>query len=123
MSKWLGVAILFICTFGAVQANEALLGRWRGTFNCDGDRGVTMELTISTVKDGRLEGVFEYQSRRGSYNVSGTVTPSGTFALDPGNWNKRPSGFQAKGLRGNLERFGERDMLRGTFVACKAAIF
>ncbi len=125
IARWFGFLVICIVLSSAAQANEKFLGDWAGSFECDADRNIKMNLKIDTVKDGRLAGVFEFRARlnHASYKVIGTATASGAFELKPGAWLKHPSGFRASGLQGQLFRFGNKDGMRGTLSECRKSHF
>ncbi|MBB3149263.1 hypothetical protein FHS21_005715 [Phyllobacterium trifolii] len=84
-----------------------------------------MTLSINESKNGELKGVFEYSSgwKKASYNVVGTVTPTGTFQLLPGSWIAQPTGFRAVGLQGQVGQSGSKRVIDGTLPECKPGVF
>jgi len=111
-------AALLIALSPAALANDALLGRWEGTYDCGNLRGSGMTLTIDKAAASKFSGVFEFETGKvsGSYSVSGTVDAAGAFRLDPGKWIKRASGYRGLAMTGQLAPGGET--IEGKFPLC-----
>ncbi|WP_163881562.1 hypothetical protein [Rhizobium laguerreae] len=85
-----------------------------------------MTLSVNESKNGQLKGVFEYSAGldgRASYNVTGTVTPTGSFRIIPGSWIMHPTGFRAIGLQGQVGQSGSKRVIDGTLPECKPGAF
>lgn len=91
------------------------LGLWQGTFACA--QGLSGgKLNITAVRGKHIEGVFHFYATRrnpgipsGGYYVSGAYDPQGKrVLLDPGNWIKRPKGFEAAPIIGGFDAVSMR---------------
>lgn len=121
MNRWLSASLLLICSNSPVLASEDLLGQWRGTFYCNRTLDLKLTLSINESNNGQLKGVFEYSAGlkgRASYNVTGTVTPTGSFQITPGSWIMHPTGFRAVSLHGQVGQSGSKRVIDGRLPEC-----
>lgn len=106
-------------------ANDALKGKWTGSFSCDADKNLRMTLSIDEIENDNIKGVFEFRARGmlAKYAVRGTTTPAGEMLLEPGEWIIHPTRFRSSGLVGKIEEIGGKNVLRGRLTDCRTSSF
>lgn len=110
---------------GVNATSAAMAGQWMGTYTCS--QGLTgLTLSVSAGTDDKLTGRFSFYAvpanpgvPAGSYTMTGTYYPGGSFSLTGQTWINQPPGFEQVDLTGTIQAGGTE--LAGTVPQCGSA--
>lgn len=123
MRDWIASLIIVTACISPAIADDRLIGRWDGTYSCNGQRDAPMSLTVTQIRARQISAEFEYQldTRTEKYAVFGAVSATGIFSLMPAPRNEPNSGVQSLALDGKLDPGGVA--IEGTIRRCPAGSF
>ena len=111
-----GVGLMFVGGAAIAAPNaEDYVGAWLTTYTCGNFNAVAYLRLSADPAGGSLTGSYAYHpagrsqpNRVGHFEVTAKVFPSGVIRMTPGKWLKRPRGYGAAPIHGNLSADGSR---------------